>query len=53
MRFCHAHNLYLQVALDQGIFGLVAVIGLIFSAVVAAISVWRLADGAVRVPPTL
>lgn len=45
----HAHNLYLQIMLDQGVFGLFSFVGLILSSLIAAISVWRLADATIRV----
>ncbi|MGL4649066.1 MAG: O-antigen ligase family protein, partial [Caldilineaceae bacterium] len=40
----HAHNLYLQVALEQGMVGLVAFVGLIVATLVRAPAAWGAAD---------
>ena len=39
--FNHAHNLFLQIALDTGLFGLAAFVALWFDAIRATLSIWR------------
>ncbi len=45
----HAHNLYLQIALEQGVLGLVAFLGIMTSAVAYTITAWRRTDAVGRV----
>ncbi|MCB0134103.1 MAG: O-antigen ligase family protein, partial [Caldilineaceae bacterium] len=40
----HAHNLYVQIALEQGVPGLIAFLGIIVSTVAYTVSAWRRTD---------
>lgn len=41
----HAHNLYLQIALEQGVPGLIAFLGIIASTVAYTLNAWQRTDG--------
>ena len=45
----HAHNLYLQIALEQGVFGLVAFVGIMVGSLVSALSIWRYTNANVHI----
>lgn len=45
----HAHNLYLQIILEQGIFGVVAFVGMFVGSIAAALSAWRMASSSMRI----
>lgn len=40
----HAHNLYLQVALEQGVVGAIAMVGLLLATLLRALAAWGAAD---------